>query len=159
MRPVTVTVDVEGAADEVFRFVSDVENNPRWQRGMRSCRWTSPPPHGSGATYDQVAHFLGRDVVSSFVVTEHAVAADGGRVRFATTVSPFPIIETRTVAATGAGSCRVTAVVEGDAAGFYRVASTLLRPLVARSVTADYARLAGLLGAGPQAPGVTRPLR
>lgn len=142
MRPVTIEVVVERPADEVFAFVSDFENNPRWQRGMRSCRWTSPPPHREGATYDQVARFLGRDIISSFVVVEHEL---GRRVKITSTAGPFPITETRTVEPDGESGAKVTAVVEGDASRFFRLAAPLLRPMVARSVRRDYARLSRLL--------------
>src|SRR3954469_1087940 len=104
MKPVTVSVDVARPTAEVFAFIADVENNPRWQRGMQSCRWTSPPPHREGASYDQVAHFLGRDVVSSFRVTSYD---DGHRIRFTSTSGPFPIQETRTVDAAADGRARV----------------------------------------------------
>jgi uncharacterized membrane protein len=143
VKPVTVSVDVDRPAGEVFDFVADFENNPRWQRGMRSCRWTSPPPHEVGSTYDQVAHFLGRDVVSSFRVVEHE---PGRRVRITSTAGPFPITETRVVESLPDGRARVTAVVEGDAGRFFRYAGPLVRPLVQRSVRGDYRRLASLLG-------------
>jgi hypothetical protein len=144
MRPITVGVDVGLPANEAFAFVSDVESNPRWQRGMRSCRWTSPPPHGVGSTYDQIARFLGRDVVSSFRVVEYL---PGRRMRITSTSGPFPITETRTVQPLGEGRAHVAAIVEGDAGGFFRIAGPLLRALVARSVRGDYARLKRLLEA------------
>ena len=138
MKPVTVSVDVGRRPEEVFAYVSDFENNPRWQKGMRSCRWTSPPPHGRGSTYDQVARFLGRDVVSSFEVVEH----DPGRqVKITSTAGPFPITETRIVEPLDGGRTRLTAVVEGDASRFFKMAGSALRPLVARSVQGDYERL------------------
>jgi hypothetical protein len=138
MRPVPVQVEIARSAGDVFAYLSDFENNPRWQRGMVSCRWTSPQPHGVGATYDQVAHFLGRDVVSSFVVLEQD---DGHRVKISSTSGPFPITETRTVTPDGDGRCVVDALVEGDAGGFFRIAGPLVRLMVARSVRADYRRL------------------
>jgi hypothetical protein len=141
---VQVNVDVRRAADEVFAFISDVENNPRWQQGMRTCRWTSPAPHEVGSTYEQVAHFLGKDVVSKFVISDHD---PGRRVTFTTTKSPFPITETRVVQPQD-GVTRVTAHVGGDAGGFFKVAGPLLRLLVARSVRADYGRLRRLLDTG-----------
>lgn len=134
MKPITVTVDLDLPASAVFAFLSDFENNPRFQKGMRSCVWTSPPPHGVGSTYDQVAHFLGRDIVSSFVVVDHA---PGHRVKIQSTSGPFPIEETRLVESRGEG-CRVTAIVGGDASGFLKVLAPLQRPLVKRSVTRDY---------------------
>jgi hypothetical protein len=145
MRPITVGVDVARPANDAFAFVADVENNPRWQRGMRSCRWTSPPPHGVGATYDQTARFLGKDIVSSFRVVEHL---PGRRVKITTTKSPFPITETRSVQPLGDDRAYISAIVEGDASGFFRIAAPLLRALVARSVRGDYARLKRLLESG-----------
>jgi hypothetical protein len=145
MRPITVGVDVARPANEAFAFVADVENNPRWQRGMRVCRWTSPPPHGIGATYDQTARFLGRDIASSFRVVEHL---PGRRIKLVSTAGPFPIVETRSVQPLGEGRAHVSAIVEGDASGFFRLAAPILRRLVARSVRADYARLRRLLESG-----------
>ena len=144
MKALTVTVDVDRPANDIFAFVSDFENNPRWQSGMQSCRWTSPPPHGLGSTYDQVARFLGKQIVSSFEVVEHE---PGRRVKITSTAGPFPITETRVVAPIDTGRATVTAVVEGDASGFFRVAAPLLRRLVQRSVRGDYARLKRMLEA------------
>jgi ribosome-associated toxin RatA of RatAB toxin-antitoxin module len=144
VQPVEVTVRVERPAPEVFAVVSDVRNNPRWQGGMVSCEWTSPPPRGLGATYDQTARFLGRDIVSRFVVDEF----EPGRViRVRTVQSPFPIVETRRVEPEGGSACRVTAIVGGDASGFFAIAGPLLRLMVARSVRSDYRRLARMLEA------------
>ncbi len=145
MRPISVGVDVDRPANEVFAFVSEFENNPRWQRGMRSCRWTSPAPRGVGSTYDQVARFLGKEIVSSFRVLEHD---PGRRVKITSTSGPFPITETRTVQPLGDGRAHVSAIVEGDAGGFFRIAGPVLRAMVARSVRGDYARLKRLLEAG-----------
>lgn len=140
MNPVTATVDIDRPAAEVFDFVSDFENNPRWQRGMKSCRWTSEPPHGIGSTYDQIARFLGKEIVSSFKVIAHE---PGRRVKITSTAGPFPITETRVVEHLDNCRSRVSAVVEGDASGFFRLATPLLRLLVQCSARGDYARLKG----------------
>jgi uncharacterized protein YndB with AHSA1/START domain len=142
MKPITVTVEIDRPAAEVFAFVSDVGKNPRWQQGQRSCRWTSPAPHQLDATYDQTAHFLGRDVVSTFRVSEYE---PGRRIRFVSTSGPFPIDESRTVEPLGEGRSRVTAVVQGDASRTFWMVAPLLRAMVRRSVRADYARLQRLL--------------
>ena len=69
---------IQRPADEVFGFVADVTNNPRWQRGMRSCAWTSPPPITVGSTYRQEASFLGRPLVTDFEVVDHEPGVDDG---------------------------------------------------------------------------------
>ncbi len=142
---VTAEVFVDRPPEWVFEFVSNFENNPRWQGGMVEARWLTPPPLVVGSQYEQVAKFLGRRIVSTFEV----VALEPGRLVKATTIeSSFPITFTRRVEPEGTGS-RVSALVEGDASGFFRIAEPVLRWLVERSVRADYARLKELLeGAG-----------
>lgn len=138
----TTSVEIERPADEVFAFVAEFTNNPRWQRGMRSCRWTSDPPHGVGATYEQQARFLGKDVRNTFRITAHD---PGRRVSFESTGGSFPIAVTRTVEPLGEGRSRFTEDVRGDARGFYRVAEPLLQLLVRASIKRDFPRLKALL--------------
>jgi uncharacterized membrane protein len=142
MIEVGASVEVERPAAEVFDFLADMANNPRWQRGMRACTWTSEPPLAVGSTYDQEASFLGKRIVSSFEVVE---LVPGEHIRIRTTSGTMPIDVSRTVAATGGGSCTVSAVVRGDASGVFRVAEPLLRQMVQRSVRGDYRRLKALL--------------
>lgn len=140
MAPITVTVatSIDRPADEVFAYLSDFEKNPVWQRGMKECRFTSPPPLDVGSTYDQVAQFLGRRITSQFRVLEF----EPNRVVKATsTGGTFPITFTRTVTPLTADSSRVEAVIEGDASGVFRIATPVMRWMVTRSVTADYKRL------------------
>jgi len=68
MIDVTSELPVDRPAEQVFAFIADPENNPTWQKGMRSCRWTSKPPIGVGSTYEQHAGFLGKSIDSTFQV-------------------------------------------------------------------------------------------
>lgn len=144
MVEVTSEVAIARPAEEVFAFLADAENNPSWQRGMKSCRWTSGGPIEVGSTYEQRAAFLGRPIVSTFVVTD----LDPGRSITITTVeSTFPITVTRSVEPHGEAACVVRAQVSGDPSKVFRVAEPAMRWMVQRSVRADYARLKGLLEA------------
>ncbi len=142
----STSVEIDRPAAEVFAFVADFPNNPRWQRGMRACRWTSAPPHGVGSTYEQEARFLGKDVRNRFRLTAFE---PGRRVSFESTGGSFPIAVTRTVEPLGPDRARFTEEVEGDARGFYRIAEPLLCVMVRRSIKRDFPRLKRLLeGAG-----------
>ena len=144
MITVNVAMTVNCSPEKVFAFISDFANNPKWQNGMQKCTITSPPPLGVGSTYDQEAKFLGRPILSSFKV----IAYEPGRMVKATTVaSSFPITFTRRVEPKGDGTL-VTAVIEGDASGFFRMAEPLMRWIVNRSIQGDYARLKEVLEAG-----------
>ncbi len=137
----TTTIEIDRRAAEVFAYVSDFENNPRWQGGMVEARFTTDPPLRVGTRYEQLARFLGREIRSTFEVIE----LEPGRLVKATTVeSTFPITFTRIVEPAG-GGCQVTAIVEGDASGIFKLAEPLMRRKVQRSIDADYARLKELL--------------
>jgi uncharacterized membrane protein len=138
-------VEIERPAGDVFTFVADVRNNPRFQSGIRSCVWTSPPPVRAGSTYDQVATLLGREVVSKFVVDEYE---EGRLIRFRSTEGPLELLELRTVTPIAVRRCTVEVVLDGDPGGYFRWAGPLLRPMVSRSVKADYRRLKAILEAG-----------
>lgn len=137
MESTTVTT-IERPATEVFELVADMARNPEWQRGMESCRWTSPPPIGVGSTYDQVAKFLGRSIITSFEVVEFE---PGHRIRIVSTKSSFPLDITRTVDPVGERSCRVTARVVGEPSGILGLAEPIIRPLVRWTIRRDYRQL------------------
>lgn len=82
MIEMAATVDIDRPAGEVFEFLSDMANNPRWQSGMRSCAWTSEPPIGVGSTYSQTATFLSKDIITEFEVVEFE---PGSRIRITST--------------------------------------------------------------------------
>ena len=138
----STSVEIDRPAADVFAFVSEFPNNPRWQRGQRECRWTSPPPLRVGSTYEQHARFLGRDLVNSFRVIE---LDPGARVKFTSTAGTFPLTITRTVEPLGDARARFTEHVAGDPRGVFRIAEPLLRRMVKRTIARDFPRLKALL--------------
>jgi uncharacterized membrane protein len=136
------TLEIDRPADEVFAVISDFSRNPEWQGGMKSAHWTSEPPTGVGSTYEQVARFLGRDVITTFEV----VAFEPGRsVTIESRQSSFPITVTRSVEPLGPDRTRVSALIEGEPGRFFRLFGPLLRFMAERSVKGDYERLRRLL--------------
>ena len=134
----TSEVEVKRPADEVFEVVADMSRNPEWQKGMTSCVWTSDGPIGVGSTYDQVAGFAGKEILTSFEVVEFE---PGRRIRIASTKSTFPLDITREVHPIDDGSCRVVATVAGEPGGLMKLFSPLTKLMVTRSVRSDYRRL------------------
>lgn len=139
----TASREVTRPADEVFDFFSDASNNPKWQAGMVSCVWTTEPPIAVGSTYEQKARFMGRDVISTFVVKG---LDPGRRIEIETVESTFPIRVIRTVESIDERSCRVTAEITGGPdRGVLKLLAPLMRGRAKRSVDADYDRLVHLL--------------
>src|SRR5438132_14157507 len=139
MIPIEVRVDIDRPAAEVFEYLEEVENNPRWLSGMRSSTWTSQSPVGVGSTYAQVSQFLGRQIHTSFEVTRH----EPGRLITIESRegSSFPITVTRQVEPDGPGRSHVTELVAGAASGFHSLATPLLRRMVQRNIQRDHGSL------------------
>jgi uncharacterized membrane protein len=146
MNQVYATIDtiINRPSDIVFDYISNFENNPKWQGGMVEAKFTTNGPLDKGATYDQLAKFMGKDVTTSFLVTEFE---PGKKIKIQSVASSFPITVTRMVENMGEQT-RVQAVIEGDPAGFYKIAKPMLKWMVQKSVTADYKKLKGLLERG-----------
>jgi uncharacterized membrane protein len=141
MIKVETSVHVDRHPDEVFEFISNFENNPKWQSGMVSARFTSQGALRVGSTYAQEAKFLGRPVISEFEVIEYE---PNRMVKAASTSGSFPITFTRMVKAQDNGTL-VSAVIEGDASGFFKLAQPLMRRMVQKSVDEDYRNLKRIL--------------
>ena len=141
MIQVEASVVISRPPEEVFAYISNFENNPRWQGGMKEARFTSQGPLGVGSTYAQVATFLGRRVESTFEVVDYQ---PNRLIKATSTSGSFPITFTRIVEPVDHGT-KVSAIVEGDAAGFFKLAQPLLARMVQRSVDADYTNLKDIL--------------
>lgn len=92
----TTSVEVARSAADAFTLVADFAQNPRWQGGMRACRWVSDPPTAVGSRYEQEASLLGRPILSLFDVT--ALKPDRS-ISIASISGTFPIQVTRKVEA------------------------------------------------------------
>ena len=118
---IETSVLIDRPTEEVFAFISNFENNPLWQAGMVSAEFTSEPPLGIGSTYDQVAKFLGREILSSFEVIEYE---PGHLLKATSTTGTFPITFTPgfdtsvPLVATGTGSFTVRASLGGTSDEF-----------------------------------------
>jgi uncharacterized protein YndB with AHSA1/START domain len=141
MPTVTIVTDLAAPPMTVFAVVSDYAQGPRWQRNMASAQWTSPAPHVAGATFEQTAHFMGREMTAAYEVTEH----DPPRVTaIRSTSGPFPITVRRVVEPRGGGT-RVTETDSGGPGGIARIFSPLMKLMMKRTIRRDYRRLQELL--------------
>lgn len=136
----THSIEIDRPAGEVFAYVADFENNPRWQSGMTACRWTSAETMAVGATYVQEARFLGRRIDTHFRVSEYEA---GRQISIESTRSTFPIQVTRSVEPLGGGRCRVTAHIRGQPTGILKLFSGMVK----KSVRKDYRQLKAMLEA------------
>lgn len=137
MTRVEVTVTIARPPEAVFEFISNFENNSKWQGGVQKAWFTSEGPLRVGSTYTQLSKFLGRDIEFHFEIIRHE---PGRLVEFQTTSGTFPVHIVRRVEPVPEGT-KVTAIIEGEAGGIFRLAAPLLDWFTRRQIEADYARL------------------
>jgi uncharacterized membrane protein len=138
---VEVNVLIKRPVEEVFSFISNFENNPVWQSGIKEAGITSAGPLSVGTTYAQVSKFLGRQIDTTFEVIEYE---PNRKIKARSTSGSFPIQFMRSVEPAEGGT-KVHAVIEGDASGFFKLAEPILSRMTQKQIEADYATLKDLL--------------
>ena len=83
------SIVVPGEMATVFDYIADFSNTAAWDPGIESARRTSPGPVGEGSTFELIADFMGRKLLTTYEVVEHQrpnrVVVRGGTSRFTST--------------------------------------------------------------------------
>ena len=120
----SVSVVIARPLEEVFAFVEDARNRPRWDDGVDSEELTSPEPIGVGSTVRTRLRSMGRAYEYTWEVTEHEPPR---RMTIESTSGPFPTTLAYRLAERDGGTA-VDFAVTGRPGGAMR----LLQPLIAR---------------------------
>jgi uncharacterized protein YndB with AHSA1/START domain len=68
MRTVEASRSIAAPPEDVFAFISDLANLPRWQSGVISAERTSPDPIGIGSTAHVVRELMGQRLAVDLTV-------------------------------------------------------------------------------------------
>jgi uncharacterized protein YndB with AHSA1/START domain len=71
MRRVEASAVIAATPDEVFDFLADPANLPRWQTGIVSAERTSPDPVGVGSTAHVVRELAGQRMAVDLAITAY----------------------------------------------------------------------------------------
>ena len=139
MPSATYTGRIARSAEDVFAFVADAENNPRWHEHVNETRWIDPPPTRVGRRGRQTGHLFGRDWAFVAEVVEY----DPPRRVVFRVIEGYTVRTAIDVESDGAGGTRLRTVVTtprlpGPLDG---LASRLLRRSTASRARGDLARL------------------
>ena len=121
----SVAIQVARPIEDVFEFVSDARNRPRWDESVDSEELTSPEPIGVGSTVRTRMRSMGRDYELGWEVAEHEPPH---RQRIESTSGPFSTTLVYDLEEAGDATL-VRFSVTGRPAG----AMKLMQPLIARS--------------------------
>lgn len=136
------TVTIERTPHDVFAFVADQTNAPRWQEGLTQVRRVTAGPVGVGSEHDFVRRFAGRSVVSRNRFVEFQPE------RYVAFEIPSGWLTGRAsylVEADPSGGAVLTSTMAFRVHGLLSVLTPLLQRLLARASRRDEARLKSLL--------------
>jgi carbon monoxide dehydrogenase subunit G len=139
-----VSVLISRPVEEVFAFVEDARNRPRWDDSVDSEELTSPEPIGVGTTVRTKLRSMGREYVYTWEVVEHRSPS---QMTIESTSGPFPTTLAYTLSERE-GATALDFSVSGRPSGLLR----LFEPLIARSTQMNldrgFARLKQILDTG-----------
>lgn len=121
----TVEIVVSRPPAEVFAFIEDARNRPRWDDSVESEELTSPEPIGVGTTVRTRLRSMGREYEYTWEVVEHVPPR---RMTIESTSGPFATTLAFQLDAREGGTW-VEFSITGRPTGLLRV----LQPLIARN--------------------------
>lgn len=66
-----LSIVINKPVDQVWNFLTDFQNTPKWDIGVLETRQTSQGLAGLGTTFQNIGPFLGRNSVREYKVTEY----------------------------------------------------------------------------------------
>jgi uncharacterized protein YndB with AHSA1/START domain len=138
-----INLVINRPVEEVFAFISNPENQPRWRATTLEMRRTSSEPLDAGSILSGRFTFLGRPFEGNLEI----IALKPHRTYTARMVGgPFPL-EARYTLDQAEGGTHLTLVIEGQPGGFFKLAEPLVVSLAKRSYEADLHNLKDMLEA------------
>ena len=139
-----VSVLIARPIEEVFAFVEDARNRPRWDDSVDSEELTSPEPISVGTTVRTRLRSMGREYVYTWEVVEHRPPS---RMRIESTSGPFPTtLEYELGERDGATALDFS--LSGRPSGVLRLFEPVIARNTQRNIDRGFARLKQLLEAG-----------
>ena len=135
-------LDIDRPAAEVFKFVADQTNAPKWQHGLHEVRRLTPDPVGVGTEHVFVRRFAGMNIESQ---NRYTAYEPGRFVSFEIPSGKITGEASYRVEPTGPKSSRLISEVHFRVSGVAGLAAPLLARVFARDSTRDEASLKELL--------------
>ena len=140
------TIFIDRPQQEVFDFVSNPANNPKWQGNFISAEWTSDNPVGVGSTQHSVSRFLGREMEATAEIT---VWDPPNQFSFRLPEGPYPAEGTNIFEPKGDGT-QVTQKGTGEPGGFFKLAEGLVGKQLNKQLETNLSALKLLLENGSE---------
>ena len=141
MMRVKKSVVINKPVEEVFAFVHDIKNSPKWQSGVVSVRMDEGPENAVGSRFTEVRKTIGQEMTTTLVIT-----AFTRNVNWAAKVikGPVPYELSLTYTAVAEGT-KITTIIEGEPKGFFKFAEGMVVSSLEKSLEEDFKQLKTIL--------------
>ena len=143
MLKLEIGIVINRPVEEVFAFLSNPENGPKWSSSSREVKITTEGPIGVGTTYHSIVTALGRRIEGEVEFIEYE---SNRRCATKTKSGPIPV-EGQWTFKRVEGGTQVDVRLEAEAGGFFKLAEPLLVNILKRQFEADTANLKYLMEA------------
>ncbi|MBC8504660.1 MAG: SRPBCC family protein [Anaerolineales bacterium] len=141
MATIEANIIINHPIEEIFDFVTDVNNAARWQSGIIAAKAISNGSIGVGTTYQYIVQVMGRKIE-----TQGEITAYEPHVRYAwkSTKGPFPLSGGTAFEPTPK-EVRVTDTVDVEPGGFFKLAEPVIANQQQSQMEKDLAKLKQVL--------------
>lgn len=137
------SVVINRPVEQVFSYVTEVENLSKWMSELVEAEQASNGPVSVGTKISAVANVLGRRVESIQEVSKYKLNS-----KFAIKSASGPVEnEDEFTFEPVTGGTKVTRLTEGDIAGFFKIAEPLVVRMLSRQFETNFSNLKDLLEA------------
>ena len=140
------SVWINRPVEQVFEFATNPENEPLWNTGMQESEITSAGPLGVGAKVRSVSRVLGRNVETTWEVTEYEM---NRKKAVKSTSGPIPF-ESAAVFESFEGGTKLTFSIQAEADGIFRLITPVIIRMGKSQTENSFANLKELLEAEGQ---------
>jgi uncharacterized protein YndB with AHSA1/START domain len=134
------TIEIDRPVDDVFAFIADPDNLPKWQSGLLEVRRESAAS-GVGARHLEVRTMLGKRIEQTLEVTAFEPCS---RLDLRVVNGPVKLTIGHTFTRLADGT-RITVVGEGDPGPLFALGGPIVARAVKRQSRADFGRLKRIL--------------
>jgi uncharacterized membrane protein len=138
------SIFINRSQQEVFDFVMDLNNDPRWQSSIESVKQTSGETTGAGTTWLYTTKFFGREVETEIEITSYD-SPNQARVKVVSGPVPF---ENTYIFESKDNGTQLSMSAQAEVGNFYKLAEGLVKKQIDKQMDSDAKTLKNLLEAG-----------
>jgi uncharacterized membrane protein len=137
---------IDRPVQDVFTFLSDPLNLPKWQTMIAKIDPVSPGPVRVGSKFNVHSEMLGRKIDGVMDITEYDPPTQFG---FKNVAGPLQLRASATLKPAGTGT-KVTLTAQGEPGGMFKLAEGVLAKQVKSQMEDNLKRLKSVLESGAQ---------